>query len=107
MFQNIENDIFKEGQAKIKDSKFNVFSNVLDKKNLVVYLLAFGVSFIGLGGEMSPFSISMLAACFANSIPLLGIVAVSLLGNIIKFGVGRISRLYINYTCNGCNILYY
>ena len=88
MFQNIESSFFKEGQAKVKDSKFNVFSNVLDKKNIVIYLLAFGVSFIGLGEEMSPFSISMLAACFANSIPLLGVVAVSLIGNIIKFGVG-------------------
>ena len=88
MFQNIEGSFMKNGQAKMKDKKINIFSNVLEKSNILIYIVAFMVSFISLGGEMSPFSISMLAACFANSIPLLGIVLVSLVGNAIKFGVG-------------------
>lgn len=88
MFQNIEGSFMKNGQAKVKDKKINIFSNVLEKRNVLIYIVAFMVSFISLGGEMSPFSISMLAACFANSIPLLGVVLVSIVGNAIKFGVG-------------------
>lgn len=88
MFQNIEGSFMKNGQAKMKDKRINIFSNVLEKRNILIYIVTFMVSFISLGGEMSPFSISMLAACFANSIPLLGIVFVSIVGNAIKFGVG-------------------
>ena len=46
------------------------------------------LSFVSLGGEFSIFSISLLGACLAFSIPALGIVVISLLGNLIKFGVG-------------------
>jgi hypothetical protein len=42
------------------------------------------LSMVGLGGEFSVFSISMLGACIASSVPLLGIVVVSLIGNLIK-----------------------
>jgi hypothetical protein len=46
------------------------------------------LSMVGIGGEFSIFSISMLGACFASSIPALGVVLVSLIGNVIKYGVG-------------------
>lgn len=88
MFQNISEDTIDNGQAEVKTKKINIFSNVLEKRNIAIYIVSFMVSLIGLGGEMSPFSISILAACFANSIPLLGVVLVSAIGNSIKFGVG-------------------
>ena len=46
------------------------------------------LSLVGVGGEFSLFSISMLGACFASAVPLLGIVVVSTIANIIKFGLG-------------------
>ena len=46
------------------------------------------MSLVGIGGDFSILSISVLGACFASSVPALGVVAVSLLGNFIKFGVG-------------------
>lgn len=81
MFQN-ENVIQKE------NSKLNMFSNVFAVKNVVLYIISFMLSMVGLGGEFSIFSISMLGACFASSIPVLGIVFVSLIGNLVKYGVG-------------------
>ena len=71
-----------------KENKLNIFSNVFTKKNIVLYIISFMLSMVGLGGEFSVFSISMLGACFASSVPLLGIVIVSLIGNIIKYGIG-------------------
>lgn len=88
MFQNISGESINNGQVKIKDKKLNILSNVLEKRNIVIYIVSLMVSLIGLGGELSPFSISMLAACFSNSIPLLGVVIVCIIGNAIKFGVG-------------------
>lgn len=81
MFQN-ENVIERES------NKLNIFSNVLAMKNIVLYVISFMLSMIGIGGEFSIFSISMLSACLASSVPLLGIVFVSLIGNLIKYGLG-------------------
>lgn len=79
MFQNI---------IERENHKLNIFSNVFAMKNVVLYIISFLLSMVGLGGEFSIFSISMLGACFASSVPALGIVVVSLLGNLIKYGVG-------------------
>ena len=79
MYQNI---------MEKENSKVNIFSNVLTIKNIVLYIISFLLSMVGLGGEFSVFSISMLGACLASSIPALGIIIVSLIGNLIKFGVG-------------------
>lgn len=79
MFQNI---IEKE------NSKLNIFSNVFTIKNVVLYFISFMLSMVGLGGEFSVFSISMLGACLASSVPLLGIILVSLIGNLVKYGIG-------------------
>lgn len=79
MFQNV---IEKE------NNKLNIFSNVLAVKNVVIYIISFMLSMVGLGGEFSVFSISMLGACMASSVPVLGVIVVSLIGNLIKYGVG-------------------
>lgn len=79
MFQNI---MQKENQ------RLNIFSNVFTVKNIVLYIISFLLSMVGLGGEFSIFSISMLGACLASSVPLLGIILVSLVGNLVKYGVG-------------------
>ncbi|MCI8759887.1 MAG: SpoIIE family protein phosphatase [Clostridia bacterium] len=81
MFQN-ENVIEKQ------TNKLNVLANVFAIKNVVIYIISFMLSMVGLGGEFSIFSISMFGACMASSVPVLGVVLVSLLGNLIKYGVG-------------------
>ena len=81
MFQN-ENVIEKN------NDKLNIFSNVFALKNVVLYIISFLLSMVGLGGEFSVFSISMLGACFASSVPTLGIILVSLIGNFIRYGIG-------------------
>lgn len=81
MFQNV---IEKEAS----NSKLNIFSNVFAIKNIVVYIISFMLSMVGLGGEFSVFSISMLGACFASSVPALGVMIASLIGNLVKYGTG-------------------
>lgn len=81
MYQN-ENVIEKENK------KINIFSNVMAAKNIAIYIISLLLSMVGLGGEFSVFSISMLGACFASSVPALGVMFASLIGNLIKYGVG-------------------
>lgn len=82
MYQN--ENIIEEKQ----NQKMNIFSNIFAIKNVVIYIISLMLSMVGLGGEFSIFSISMLGACFASSIPALGIIVVSIIGNLIKYGVG-------------------
>lgn len=97
MFQNInENTIDLDSKnTNNNTNKVNIFSNVFTKDNIVLYLVSFMLSFVGLNGEFSIFSISMLGACFASSVPALGIVLVSLLGNFIKFGTGGLLGYFL------------
>lgn len=97
MFQNINEDTIDLDSKNTNNNtnKVNIFSNVFTKDNIVLYLVSFMLSFVGLNGEFSIFSISMLGACFASSVPALGIVLVSLLGNFIKFGTGGLLGYFL------------
>ena len=81
MFQN-ENAIEKN------NNKVNIFSNIFTIKNIVIYVISFMLSMVTLGGEFSIFSISILGACLASSVPILGIILASLIGNLINAGIG-------------------
>ena len=90
MFQNInegtiENQKYKENENEKK--KIDLFTNVLQIRNIPIYIIAFMISMVGITGDISPFSISILGACIVNNIPLLGVVLLSSVGSAIKFGI--------------------
>ncbi len=97
MFQNIkEAYINQETQEEKNRKKESIFSNVFSLQYIPIYIISFMISMVGLGGEVSPFSISMLAACMSNSVPILGIAVTGLIGNTIAFGLdGALSYLLI------------
>ena len=97
MFQNINEDTINYDSKNTRNDKekVNIFANIFTKNNIVLYLVAFMLSFVGLGGEFSIFSISILGACFSASVPVLGIVVMSLIGNLIKFGVGGLLGYFL------------
>lgn len=87
MFQNINvNAINIEENKKEKLNKLNIFSNVFSKKNILIYIVSFLVSMVGIGGNFSIFSISILGACLASSVPVLGVLILTLVANAIKYG---------------------
>ena len=90
MFQNInENTIDSEDyrEDKKEKKKIDLFTNVLQIKNIPIYVISLMVSMVEITGSISPFSISILGACIVNSVPLLGIVLFSAIGSCIKFGI--------------------
>lgn len=93
MFQNINEDTINVN--KKSKQEFNMLSNVITKENIAIYIVAFMLSFVSLGGEFSIFSISILGACLAFSVPALGVVVVSLIGNLLKFGVGGALEYFV------------
>ena len=90
MFQNINEstiDSREYKETKNEKKKIDLFSNIFALKNIPIYIMTLMISMVGITGKISPFSISVLGACIANSVPLLGIVLFSIIGNGIKFGI--------------------
>ena len=94
MFQNISEDTIGIEKEK-KTNKINIFSNVFAKENVAIYLISFLLSLVSLNGEFSIFSLSILGAGIGASIPVLGILIVSLIGNLIKFGINGLLEYLI------------
>ena len=83
MFQNINEYTVQDNKKEVPSK----WAEIMKKNNIIMYIISFMLSLVGIGGEFSLFSISILGACFSSSIPLLGIVISGVVGNIIKFGV--------------------
>ena len=73
------------------NTKIEVLKNLFQVKNIITYIIAFMVSTVGMGQEVSPFSIAIVGACLASGVPAIGVVIVGLIGNII--GVGMVGAL--------------
>ena len=68
-----------------------MLKNLLNLKNIIIYIIAFMISTIGMGQAVSPFSIAIVAASFAGGIPAIIVVIAGLIGNFV--GVGAIGAL--------------
>ena len=68
-----------------------MLKNLIKIKNVIIYIIAFMISTIGMGQEVSPFSIAIVAASLAGGVPAIMVVVAGLLGNII--GVGATGAL--------------
>ena len=68
-----------------------MLKNLLNIKNIIIYIIAFMISTIGMGQAVSPFSIAIVAASFAGGIPAIIVVIAGLIGNFV--GVGAIGAL--------------
>ena len=93
MFQNVSKQEMGRGEY-IKEQSIKIISNVFSKKYIIIYLIAFMTGTISITGSTSVFSISLLAACFSNGVPLLGVIISSCIGNTIKFGAEGVT-IYI------------
>lgn len=94
MFQNVleANNVNTKEEIK-KGTK--ILSNVLSKKYILLYIVTLMISSIGMGQDMSPFSIAIVTAIIANEIPAIAILLFALIGNIIGCGAGSIPSYLI------------
>ena len=68
-----------------------ILKNLINIKNLMVYIISFMISTIGMGQEVSPLSIAIVGACMAGGVPAIIVVIAGLIGNIV--GVGTVGAL--------------
>jgi len=85
MFQNVQYEDIRQENNKIYNVE-NIFKNIFTLKNIILYIITLMISMVGMGGEVSPFSLAIVASCFSCGIPAFGIIIISIIGNIIGFG---------------------
>ena len=86
MFQNIQ-DVSQNIEDVQEKRRLNIFLNIISKNKIALYIIVFMVSTIGMGQDISLFSIAVVAACIAAGIPIFGATLFGLIGNIITFGM--------------------
>ena len=73
-----------------------ILKNLINIKNIMIYIISFMISTIGMGQEVSPLSIAIVGSCLAGGVPAILVVIVGLLGNIIAVGtVGALNYILI------------
>lgn len=76
--------------------KKEVLKNLINVKNIVIYIISFMISTIGMGQAVSPFSIAIVGASLAAGVPAIGVLIAGLLGNMIATGtVGVLNYILI------------
>lgn len=89
MFQNIPDDGIIDTKEETR-SKKNILANAFSKKYILLYIITFMVSMIGMGQQISPFSLAIVAAIVANEIPVVMVLIFALIGNIVGCGYNSI-----------------
>lgn len=81
------------GQARLKDVEMmnknrikQVLLNLFDKKNILIYMLAFMLSTVSGAGENMFFGLSIFAAICSNAIPIGMVYVITIIGTLIGFG---------------------
>lgn len=73
-----------------------ILKNLVNIKNIIVYIIAIMISTIGMGQEVSPFSIAIVSASLAGGVPAIMVVIAGLIGNYIAVGtIGILNYILI------------
>lgn len=105
MFQNIDvknaDTAVNEEESNYNKGKFEIFNSIigqaLTKQNLLLYLISFMMSMVSCGDGIAPFGMAIFAAACSNSIPVIFIYIVTMIGTALKFGsAGVLNYLLIS-----------
>lgn len=98
MFQNINNDeaeeIIEDVETNETDRKSKILKTAFSKQNIVLYIISFMISTVGMSTDVAPFAISVLASCLSNSIPIGIVYVLTCIGTLIGLGTNQF-LLYI------------
>lgn len=89
MFRNIQDKIFKNTKEETKNNT-SILANVFSKKYILLYIVTFMISTVGMGQGVSPFSLAMCAAAAAAEVPVIAMIVIALIGNIVGCGLSSI-----------------
>lgn len=97
MFQNINSDaeeIIEDVQSNETKKRNKILQNAFSKQNIILYIISFMISTVGISTDIAPFAISVLASCLSNSIPIGIVYVLTCIGTLIGLGTNQF-LLYI------------
>lgn len=88
MFQNIADVDFGEelDEQENKNIKYRL-KQIFKIQNVIIYVLTLLMSTLSVKNEIMPFGLAMLAACVGESVPIIGVFIMAIIGTSIKAGV--------------------
>lgn len=104
MFQNISREDIDNQNEEVKihkkENMQEVFKRLFAKQNIVLYVISFMISMVGLRSDnvifsIVPFGLSFIAAALSNGQAIGIMYVLSLLGTFLKFGVNSFLTYFI------------
>ena len=96
MFQNVAD---AESYNKEKDySSSNVIyrlKEIFRYQNIIIYFLTFLMSTLSVKGEFTPFGLAMMAACVGESVPIIGVFIVAIIGTFLGNGLTSVGNFIL------------
>ena len=96
MFQNVANAGTRSENIEYDSS--NVIyrlKEIFRYQNIIIYLLTFLMSTLTVKGEFAPFGLAMMAACVGETIPIIGVFCVAIVGTFVGNGAGSLGNFII------------
>ena len=96
MFQNVAD---AENYNNEKDySSSNVIyrlKEIFRYQNIIIYFLTFLMSTLSVKGEFAPFGLAMMAACVGESVPIIGVFIVAIIGTFVGNGLTSVGNFIL------------
>ena len=92
MFQNLAENITQ----KYKNIYLNSKNRVLLVQNIIIYVIAFLVSTMSVKGTVTPFALAIFVASCNSTVPAGMVLVVTILGNLIGFGMSSTLSYILN-----------
>lgn len=100
MFQNISKDgeqeiFYEESKINKKDEIVNILKKLFTKSNIILYVITFMVSMVGIETEsvmfsITPFGLAFIGAALAAGVPVGIMYIISIIATFVKFGPGSL-----------------
>lgn len=93
MFQNIA-DMGNHSEELEKDSSNVMYrlKEIFKYQNVIIYVLTFLMSTLSVKGEFAPFGLAMMAACVGETVPIIGVLIVAIIGTFVGNGLASVGN---------------
>lgn len=87
MFQNIADMGFQEEINEENNNTKYRLKQIFKIQNVIIYILTLLMSTLSVKNEIMPFGLAMVSACVGESIPIIGVFVMAIIGTAVKGGV--------------------
>lgn len=92
MFQNIADARSDKENDYASSNVIYRLKEIFKYQNVIIYILTFLMSTLSVKGEFAPFGLAMMAACVGESVPIIGVFIVAIVGTFLGNGLASLGN---------------